>query len=135
MRGSLAVINSWSCNVNSCVWSNDDFIFRQRITLMRTFIILLITSIDSFTCLEIRFCCVFQSIFNSNPDQTWTDEVGLPRTFHPFLWTTDQNFKILLSISWTDSDAGPRLSFLGRRVDGFLMVDRRPQERIRTTDH
>ena len=47
--------------MNSCVWSNYYFIFRQRITLMRTFIILLITSIDSFTCPEIRFCSVFQS--------------------------------------------------------------------------
>jgi len=47
--------------MNSSVWSNYYFIFRQRITLMRTFIILLITSIDSFTCPEIRFFSVFQS--------------------------------------------------------------------------
>ena len=60
-RTFTAVINSWSCNMNSCVWSNYYFIFRQRITLMRTFIILLITSIDNFTCPEIRFCIVFQS--------------------------------------------------------------------------
>ena len=60
-RTFTAVINSWSCNMNSCVWSNYYFIFRQRITLMRTFIILLITSIDSLTCPEIRFCSVFQS--------------------------------------------------------------------------
>ena len=79
---------------------------------MRTLIIFLITSIDSFTCPEIRFCCVFQSIFDSNPDQTSMDEDGLSRTVHPFLWTTDQNFKPLPST-----------------------VDLRPNERIRTTDH
>ena len=71
-RTFTAVINSWSCNMNSCVWSNYYFIFRQRITLMRTFIILLITSIDSFTCPEIRFCSVFQRE-NSNQDPLYVE--------------------------------------------------------------
>ena len=34
--------------------------------------------------------------------------------------------------SWTNSDAGPKLSFWGRRVDRFLTMDRRLHGRIRT---
>lgn len=55
------IVNSRGCNMNSCVRSYDDFIFWQRIALMRTLIILLITSIDSFTCPKIRFFRVFQT--------------------------------------------------------------------------
>ena len=44
-------------------------------------------------------------------------------------------FKLRPSISWTDSDAGPRLSFWNGRVDGFFMMDRSPHGRICTTDH
>ena len=38
------------------------------------------------------------------------------------------------SISWMNSDAGPRSSYWGWRVDGFVMMDRSPHGQNRTLD-
>ena len=41
-------------------------------------------------------------------------------------------FGLRPTISWTNSDVGPRLSFEGGRMDRFFTMDRPPHGRTRT---
>ena len=74
----------------------------------------------------------YQNLDQTRPPWTKTGVCG-PSTCPLVHVDNGPEFVLRLSISWTNSDAGPTLSFQGRRVDGFLTMDRPLHGRIRTT--